>query len=303
MKIIKKLIEEITLPDIDLEKNYGRVRKIQDRIRKPRNLKSYKMWDYKILNYHHEIPVREFKPKKPSKQVIIYFHGGGWVIGNIDTYSKVAQNIANVTNSIVYSIDYRLAPENKFPKGFSDCFQATKFIYKQAKILRINADDITLMGDSAGANMAASVALKCRDTLGFVPKRQILIYPAVDALRNVEKYPSVEAYKNVFGLTLKNMEDYMNLYIAKKADIKSPFVSPIRTKNLKNMPDTLIITAELDLLRDEGEAYGKKLRDAGNKVLMHRVLEVGHGFFNGPVNSRSVKETLDLVQSFLKGDE
>ena len=143
----------------------------------------YKTIDYKIYNGDHQIPVRIFLPGEKMEDdlpALLFFHGGGWVTESIDNYERICARLASATNHIVVSVEYRLAPEYPFPTGFYDCYMAAKAMFTNRFILNTDPDKITLIGDSAGGNLAAAVSLMARDQGEFLPKRQILIYPAVN---------------------------------------------------------------------------------------------------------------------------
>ncbi len=302
-KIVKKIIKSMPAADLDIEKNYESIRKIQNFLKKPRIKLLYKMWDYEIEVNNHKVPVRMFYPKEEGPHpIIVYYHGGGWVIGNIDTYARICHDLANATKHIILAIDYRLAPEYKFPIGFLDCYEVTKFIFKHANILNVKRSNITIMGDSAGANIAACVSLKARNNLSFLPQRQILLYPATVAIRTRDLYPSIKENKDNIFLSLNEVNDYIELYKNTDKDLKSPYFAPMNAKNLKNLPKTLIITAELDVLRDEAEDFGEKLKLAGNDVKVIRMPNAGHGFLS-LYSSKTVKETHKIINEFLKGDD
>lgn len=301
MKPIKKtIIKILSIPHLNLKKNYKIYRKIISFFNPP--LKSeYKTLTYKIEAEGREIPVRVFLPKQSETvKVLIFFHGGGWVTGDIDSYTNVCRHMSNTTKHTVVSVDYRLAPENPFPKGVEDCYYITKEIFNQPELLNCKKEDITLIGDSAGGNLAAVVSLMGRDREEFYPKKQILIYPATNYDHSDDSpYPSVHENKNDYIMTSRRLQDYLDLYVKNEEDKINPYVAPILSNDLKNQPDTLIVTAEYDPLRDEGEAYGQKLREFGNNVEIHRVKDAIHGFFSTPINKHEQSKTYKWINSFL----
>lgn len=301
MKPIKKtIIKILSIPHLNLKKNYKIYRKII-RFFNPPIKSEYTTLDYKMEVEGREIPVRVFLPKESKVvKVLIFFHGGGWVTGDIDSYTNVCRNMANNTGHTVVSVDYRLAPENPFPKGVEDCYYVTKEIFKQPELLNCKKEDITLIGDSAGGNLAAVVSLLGRDRKEFYPKKQILIYPATNYDHSDESpYLSVHENKSDYIMTSRRLQDYLDLYVDKEADKTNPYVAPILSNDLRNQPDTLIITAEYDPLRDEGEAYGHKLNEFGNHVEIHRVEDAIHGFFSTPINKYEQSKTYKWINSFL----
>lgn len=261
----------------------------------------YKPWDHIVEVEGREIPVRLFAPPtRGTHEVLLFFHGGGWVTGNIDSYTRVCYHMARLTNRLVISVDYRLAPEHKFPAGLEDCYAVAREIFADPHMLGITADHITLIGDSAGGNLAAAVSLMARDRGEFLPARQILIYPATH-FDHTETSPFESVRENGEGylLTSKRICEYMSLYLSDEQDLHNPYFAPLICDDLSNQPRTLILTAEYDPLRDEGEAYADRLRAAGNTVQMHRVHDALHGFFSLPARWEPVRTAYGLINHFL----
>jgi len=264
----------------------------------------YDTTNKKIFNGDYQVPVRIYRTKKHKKveniSVILFLHGGGWVSESIETYNKICKNLADKTNHVVVSVDYRLAPEHKFPTALEDCYAVAKALFLNND-LNINPDNITLVGDSAGGNLAAALSLLARDRGEFMPKRQILIYPCVNCdFSDETPYRSVIENGSDYLLTRKNMIDYVNMYKSCDEDLQSPYFAPILAKDFSNQPKTLIVTAEFDPLRDEGEVYGEKLRVAGNEVEVHRISDALHGFFALSTRYFHVKQLYIYMNEFLK---
>ena len=269
----------------------------------------HKTIDYKIYNEEHEVPTRisfpnekAFENRGPNQhRVMLLIHGGGWVTESVDNYERICARLANATEHVVVAIDYRLAPENKFPSGLEDCYAAAKALFMNRFILNVEPEDITLIGDSAGGNLAAALALMARDRGEFLPKRQILIYPAVssDYTEN-SPFASVRENGTDYLLTAGKMRDYIELYASCEEDKQNPYFAPILAKDLSNQPDTLILTAEYDPLRDEGEAYGERLKEAGNKVEICRIKDALHGYFALGIKNFYVQESFDHINKFLE---
>lgn len=304
MLIIKQLkrlaLKILSIPHLDLKKHYKRYRKILNALNPPVQNK-HKLQDHKILVEGREIPIRIFTPKEnPVKKVLIFYHGGGWVAGNIDSYSNVCARMSDETGHLVISVDYRLAPENPFPFGVEDCYHATREVFQNLDLIDCNNDDITLIGDSAGGNLAAVVSLMARDRGEFLPKKQILIYPATNYDHSeTSPFPSVKENGEDYIMTSRRIQDYMELYVPNENDRHSPYVAPILSKDLSNQPNTLIITAEFDPLRDEGEAYGMKLKEFGNDATVFRVKDALHGFLSNPLNIEDNDTAYQLINLFL----
>lgn len=271
----------------------------------------YKTIDTKIYNDGYEVPTRIYLPgedcsfqrdtKSNAVPVLLFLHGGGWVTESMDTYNRVCAGMAKNTGHVVVSVGYRLAPEFPFPAALNDCYAAAKAVYTNQFLLNTNADSITLIGDSAGGNLAAAVSLMARERGEFMPRQQILIYPAVnnDYSEN-SPFPSVTENGTDFLLTRQKLIQYLDLYESDQKDRQNPYFAPLLAADLSHQPRTLILTAEFDPLRDEGEAYGKKLSDAGNEVEIHRLADALHGFFALGIKYRSVEESYAIINHFLK---
>lgn len=299
--LMRSALKALSYADLDVKKNYRIQRKLI-------NLTSfhffkpfYKTWDHVVLFQNHEIPVRIFLPsKKAVRSALIFFHGGGWVTGNIDSYDRVCANMARITHSVVVSVDYRLAPEHRFPAAPEDCYHITREILLNIELFQIPQDKITIIGDSAGANLAAAVSLMARDRGEFLPARQILLYPATYYDHSEQSpFPSVRENGKDYLLTAKRLCDYMDMYKGSDTDFQNPYFAPLMAKDFSRQPKTLIITAQYDPLRDEGEAYGKRLEEAGNDVRVYRIPDALHGFFSLPPVFPQVKECYKIINDFL----
>ena len=267
--------------------------------------------DVKIYNEDYEVPVRLYFPNEQAMEkginkghsyaVLLFFHGGGWVTDSVENYDRVCSQMAQSTGQIVVSVEYRLAPEYPFPTGLMDCYTAAKALYTNRFILNTEPEKITIVGDSAGGNLAAAVSLMARDKGEFMPDRQILIYPALNNCYTEESpYRSVKENGEDYLLTAVKMENYISLYQRSPEDRDNPYFSPLQEKNLKDLPDTLILTAEFDPLRDEGEEYARRLQEAGNNVELHRIPGALHGFFALGIKLFHVQESFDIMNKFLR---
>ena len=300
-KAMRMALRALSYPDLDLKKTYKLQRQLKTAAH-PVIKPLYEMWDHKVSVEDYDIPVRIFlpSPQYALKKLLLFFHGGGWVVGNIDTYTNVCSNMAKLTGHVVISVDYRLAPEYKFPIAIEDCYAVAKEIYENADLLDVRTEDITLIGDSAGGNLAAVVSMMARDRGSFLPSKQILLYPSADSDHSEKSpYPSVIENGTDFLLTTKRINDYIDLYIRGEEDRKNPYLAPILAMDLSKQPRTLIITAEYDPLRDEAEAYGKKLYEFGNDVEVYRLKDALHGFISLPKRFVHVKRSYELINRFL----
>ena len=269
-----------------------------------------KKLDAKVYNGDYEVPIRVYFPTEEAMQagvvegntfpILLFFHGGGWVTESVENYDRVCSRMAQATAHIVVSVEYRLAPEHKFPIPLEDCYAAAKALYTNQLFLNTDPEKITIIGDSAGGNLTASVCLMARDRGEFTPRRQILIYPALGNCYTEESpYRSVQENGSDYLLTAVKMEDYLTLYQSSEEDRQNPYFAPILEKNLKNLPETLVLTAEYDPLRDEGEAYAGKLQAAGNMVELHRIRGAFHGFFALGIKFLHVQESFKYINEFL----
>ena len=266
----------------------------------------HKTIDYKIYNGDYEVPVRIYLPREKVTEdlpVFLFFHGGGWVMESIDNYERICARLADATGQYVAAVEYRLAPEDKFPSGLEDCYVVAKALYTGKFVLNVKPENITLIGDSAGGNLCAALSLMARDRGEFMPKRQILIYPATyNDYTEKSPFPSVKENGTDYLLTAGKMQDYIDLYAKNEEDKQNPYFAPYLAKDVSHQPDTLILTSEFDPLRDEGEAYGKRLKEAGNHVQIHRIKGALHGYFALGIKHLYVQESFTYINAFLKGE-
>ena len=263
------------------------------------------VWDHQVLAKDgYPVPIGLFYPKVlRSQTVVLFFHGGGWVSGSKDTYVSVCSNLAEIAGCRVVSVDYRLAPEHPFPCGLEDCYAAAREWFLHAEEFHTQPEKIVLAGDSAGGNLAAAVSLLAKDRGEFQVSRQVLIYPAVNNdYSALAPFASLRENGEGYLLTTKKIQENMNLYAPDPRHRSSPYFAPLLAKDLSHQPETLILTAEYDPLRDEGEAYGRKLQAFGCKVYMERVSGMLHGFFSLPVRFSAVRRCYKKIGNFLNGN-
>lgn len=303
-KVMLAAIKALSYAEPDLKKNYKMDRMIKN-VTHPALTPLYKMWNHKVVCDGREIPIRIFQPKvERTKEILLFFHGGGWVSGTIDSYSKTCKDLANETGRYVVSVDYRLAPEHPFPCAVKDCYSAAKELFGNAEKIEAGMEDIILIGDSAGGNLAAVVSLLAKERGEFSVNRQILIYPST-YYDHTEQSPFSSMRENGkdYLLTSKRICDYITLYIQNEQDLKSPYFAPLLADDLSGQPKTLLITAEYDPLRDEGEAYGEKLKQFGCEVEIYRFPDAIHGFFTLPMRFEQVRRCQQLIKRFLDGEK
>ena len=245
-----------------------------------------------------EIPVRIYTPVGTAPfPVLVYFHGGGWVIGNLDTHDGICRSLANRVGCLVVSVDYRLAPEHPFPAAPEDCYAATRWLAEHAGSLGGDKGRIAVGGDSAGGNLAAVVALMARDRGGPKLAFQLLVYPATDTDFETRSYrENSEGY----FLTRADMVWFWNHYAPRDEDRRNPYAAPLRAASLRGLPPALVITAEFDPLCDDGNAYAARLREDGVPVRLSQQDGLIHGFFQmGAVIDRG-RASVDEASRALK---
>jgi acetyl esterase len=225
------------------------------------------------------VPVRAYRPKGAAKDetlpALVYFHGGGWVIGDLDTHDVVCRTLANAARCAVFSVEYRKAPEAPFPAAVEDCFSAFEFIHENSNSLKVNPNQLATGGDSAGGNLATVVALMARDAKGPPLAFQLLIYPGTDQRMG---HPSIDRNGDGYLLTKKTMEYFRGHYLPNKADYTDWRASPLLAKTLAGLPPAYVLTAGYDPLLDEGKAYFEKLRKDGVSAEYREYSDMVHGF-------------------------
>ena len=225
---------------------------------------------------HGSIPIRIYATtaQPADLPVVVMFHGGGWVLSSVDGHDHVARRLAVVTDALIVSVDYRLAPEHPFPQPHDDCWAVTQWLSTQAESIGGDPSRIIIFGDSAGANLAAGVALRARDE-GLHLCAQVLCYPCVDTEQDA--YPSMTKNATGYFLTAADMSWFWGHYLA-NGGRENPYAVPARAESLNDVAPSLTITAEFDPLRDEGALYAERLAAAGTDAEYLAVPGVVHGF-------------------------
>jgi acetyl esterase len=240
-----------------------------------------KIEDRKIPGPGGQIPVRIYTVAGAAPMgALVYFHGGGWVVGDIESHDVLCRSLANGAGCVVVSVDYRLAPEHKFPAAPEDSYAATRWIAENGAALGIDAKRIAVGGDSAGGNLAAVVAQMARDRGGPQIKFQLLVYPATDWLH--ETASQREFTEDGYILSRADMVWFYDHYMNADSDRANPYFSPACARSLAGLPPAYVMTCDVDPLRDEGEAYAEGLRKAGVTVKSKRYPGVCHGFLMMP---------------------
>jgi acetyl esterase len=244
------------------------------------------------------IPVRLYHPAgKAPLPVFVYFHGGGWVIGDIESSDGLCRALCNAVHCIVMSVDYRLAPEHPFPAAVDDSYQAVLWASENAATFGGDPSRIAVGGDSAGGNLAAVVAQIARDRGQPALRYQLLVYPVTDAACDT---PSYNNNAEGYFLTKDAMHWFWTHYLGRNVDLSNPLASPLRAHNFGGLPPALVITAEFDPLRDEGEAYADRLKSAGVPVQLTRYEGMIHGFFTMAGILDSGKKAVEQATSALR---
>ena len=238
------------------------------------------------------VPVRILVPEGDVRGIFVYYHGGGWVIGAPDEFDTLGRTIAQRTGCTVVLVDYRLAPEHRFPAAADDSWTALRWIDAHKADLGNPDAPLIVGGDSAGGNLSAVVALKARDAGGPAIALQVLVYPVTDSDVDNASYTDPA---NQLMLSRESMIWFWDHYAPDPADRRHPDASPTRAADLSNLPPAVVITAEHDVLRQEGEEYADKLKAAGNDVRFQRIDGQMHGFFTMINVLPGHGEALDIV--------
>lgn len=245
-----------------------------------------------------KLPLRVYRPAGQPDDcqlpAVVYFHGGGWVLGSIASHDALCRKIANAAKRIVISVDYRLAPEAPYPAAFDDCDSATRWIVKHALELGIDPARIAVAGDSAGGNLAAAVALHTAVENGPILDAAVLIYPVIEANFETKSYLD---YAQDHGLTRQTMRWFWQQYVGENVSAKH---ASLMHRSLESMPAALVLTAEYDVLRDEGEQFAELLQQASRPVQLKRYAGMLHGFVHyGGFFPQHAAEAIDDIANFL----
>ncbi|MEV0972449.1 alpha/beta hydrolase [Microtetraspora glauca] len=247
-----------------------------------------------------QVPVRVYTPVDAEAYgLLVYFHGGAFFLGSLNTHDHVARSLAKETGLKVVSVGYRLAPEHAFPAGLEDCYAVVRWAAENGERLAWDGATLAIAGDSSGGTFVAAVAGMAHDDGFDRITHQVMFYPSLDLDFDVDRYASLRENAVGFGLETAGLKPFNAFYLDSGADPADPRVSPIKRADLTGLPPALIITGELDPLRDEGERYGQKLKDAGVDATVSRYAGAGHGFVQHfswiPEYHRAYAETRDFL--------
>ncbi|MET0611513.1 MAG: alpha/beta hydrolase [Pseudomonas caspiana] len=238
-----------------------------------------------------DVPVRRYRPQHVHLEAapcVIYLHGGGWVVGDLDSHDFIAAPLAVDVGCVLIAVDYRLAPEHPFPAAFEDCLAVWHAVQVQAERLGIDPSRVALAGDSAGGNLAAALCLALRDAGFAQPRGQALVYPA---LGGADDLPSRSECAEAPLLSRTDLECYLALYLSRAADFQSPYAMPLRARDFTGLAPAFIAIAQFDPLRDDGVAYERCLREAG----VTTVFDPGVGLVHGCLRAKGLATEVDRL--------
>jgi acetyl esterase len=261
----------------------------------------HRVQDTVVATEAGDVPVRVYTPTaSESYGVIVYLHGGAFFLGSLDTHDHVARALAGETGCKVVSVGYRLAPEHPFPAGLDDCYAVVRWVADNGDSLAWDRETLAIAGDSSGANFATVVAALAHDDGLRAITHQVLYYPSLDLDFDSSRYPSLRENAVGYGLETAGLKPFNAFYLNSGADPDDPRVSPIKRGDLTGLPPALILTGELDPMRDEGEVYGERLKEAGVAATVTRYAGAGHGFVQHfawlPEYHRAFTETQEFLQ-------
>lgn len=244
-----------------------------------------------------DIKIRIYRPHaQEGLPLLLFMHGGGFILGDLDSHDEAARVLTMAADCVTVAVDYRLAPENPFPAAPEDCFAALRWAAAHARTFGADPSRIAVVGDSAGGNLAAVMALRARDEGGPKLLGQVLVYPVTDLEASYDVPPAPDG--NYYFLTKEDCAYFNQLYLTGRPDARHPHASPMFSEDVAGLPPALVITAEYDSLCRQGEAYAARLKAAGVEVEHTRYAGAIHGFFTMPVPAG--KEALAQAAAWLK---
>lgn len=303
-KAMQAALHALSYPEPDIRRTYRlerEVKRLGGRLAPPAGYMVHTV-DSCFCFSAHTVPMRVYIPENilENSPVLLFFHGGGWVMGCVESYDSVCRRLAHFTGCTVVSVEYRLAPENPFPAGLEDCYAVTEALFDGCILPDIGTRPIILVGDSAGGNLAAAVSLMARDQKKNFPDGQILIYPALYYdYGEGNPYSSVRDNGEDYLLTARRMQEFIEMYKGESTAGPSPYFAPLLAGDFSGQPPTLLITAEYCPLRDEGEDYADKLGSAGVVVRLCRVPDALHNFFCLSEKFPAVRQSFEEICAFL----
>ena len=255
--------------------------------------------DHQISVGSENILVRQYTPLDDTEihGALVYFHGGGWVIGSVETHNELCESLCLKLGFKIFSVDYRLSPEYKYPTPLNDCLAGYNWVVDNFADLKIEENNISVGGDSAGGNLAAAICLKQQEVKQHLPRAQLLIYPVTDLQFKTKSIQ--EDCAEGFMLTKVAMEWFAEQYLQSKDSVMDPLVSPLHASSLKGLPPAVVVTAGFDPLRDEGNAYAEELKNSDVKVFHKEYLGFIHGFATMSIIPGIDKALEEISKEFL----
>ncbi|MGG3941084.1 alpha/beta hydrolase [Peribacillus psychrosaccharolyticus] len=300
---IKKILD--TIPESNPHKRIipEEHRKIFDAPILPvdKRVQVYSVEEKTILTSEAEIRIRIYTPEEgEAYPLLMYFHGGAFFSGDLESHDEIVRPICKESGYKVIAVEYRLAPEHPFPAPLDDCYQVTKWAVEHGNELKWDGKNLALAGDSSGGNLAAAVSLMAREKQEFTITKQVLYYPSLDLDFSEFRYPSLIENRKGYFVESDTLAEHNSFYLKGQVDTDHPLVSPIREDNLENLPAALVITAEYDPMRDEGELFAKKLKKAGVHTETIRYEGGTHGFLGKFTHLAELSDVYQRTGSFLK---
>jgi acetyl esterase len=248
-----------------------------------------------------DVPVRIYRPAGDGSTpgILLWFHGGGWVLGDLDSTDPIARRLANASGVMVVSVAYRLAPEHSFPAGLHDCWAALQWVAEHGAELGGDASRLAVSGDSAGGNLAAAVAIMARDAGGPALRHQMLLYPITDCTMSSS---SMDENGRGYMLTRRTMQWFTDFYLGADGDAKDPLASPLHLDDLRGLAPATVLTAGYDPLRDEGQAYAEALGGAGVPTRTRHYDSMIHGFLSMGSVSPMANLALDDLANTMRSE-
>lgn len=300
---IKKVLDSIPKSDVKEPIVPEKMREIMNipSIPTEKRVQVHSIEERTVSTSEAEIPVRIYTPEeKDSYPILMYFHGGAFFSGTLESTDEIARPIAMESGYKVISVDYRLAPEHPYPAALQDCYDVTKWATENKDELKWDGVNLAVAGDSAGGNLAAAVSLMARDKKEFVITHQVLYYPSLDLDLSEFRYLSLFENLKGYGVESDQLAEFCSFYLSGGADPNDPLVSPIKEENLKNLPSALVITAEFDPMRDEGEQYAANLEQYGINIELKRYEGAIHGFLGKFTHLEEYRDVYKRTGKFLK---
>lgn len=250
-----------------------------------------------VRGRHGNVPIRIYYPSAQANlPIVLYMHGGGWVYGNLQVGDRLCRRISQDAGAVVVSVDYKLAPFFKYPTAVEDCYDVLFWMTQNLSDLNADPGKVTVMGDSAGGNLATVLCLMAKEQNYLSIAKQVLIYPVTSGQLD---RPSVAENADAPVLTRERMQFFIDSYARDTRDLKDAYFSPLLAKNLSNLPPALIVTCEYDLLHDQGEAYARRLKEAGNSVKLIDYPGTIHGFLSFPPFCKEASPAFKEIAEFI----